>query len=324
MRGLKFVKPGTSIETVSQDGYTGKFVITPLERGFGITLGNSLRRILLSSLPGAAIVNAKIEGAEHEFSTIEGVVEDVMSIVLNLKKVILAVDSDDPNDPDGSKFETIVEIHKGEGVVTAADIIHSSNVRIINPDQYIATVSPKGHLSMYLTVRRGVGYVSAVKNKKFLKEEVGVISIDSIFTPIVRVQYDVDKTRVEDSADFDKLTIEVETNGSIDAKEALAIASKIMMEHLNVIVELSEKARDNDYMIEREDEACNKKLETPIEELDLSVRSYNCLKRAGINSVAELAQKSEEDMMKVRNLGRKSLKEVKEKLENLGLGFNRE
>lgn len=317
MKELKFEKPRTNVEEYSSAGSYGKFVISPLERGFGITLGNALRRTLLSSLPGAAIVNVKIDGAEHEFMSVDGVVEDIITIILNLKRVVLAVDSEDPD------FETTVEIHKGEGEVTAADIIHSNEVIVINPEQHIATVAENGNLSMYLTIRRGVGYVGADKNKEF-NRTVGVIAIDSIFTPVVNVCFNVEKTRVENVASYDKLTIEVTTNGSVTAKEAIAIASKMMIEHLEVVVELSEKAYNTDYMIELEDDSHNRKLEMTIDELDLSVRSYNCLKRAALNTVAELANKSEEDMMKVRNLGRKSLKEIKEKLEAMGLGFKKD
>ena len=319
MKDLKFEKPRTSVEEIADQGKYGKFVISPLERGFGITLGNALRRTLLSSLPGAAFVNVKIDGAEHEFQNVDGVVEDVITIILNLKRVVLSVDSEDPN------FETIVEINKGEGEVTAADIIHSNEVVVVNPEQHIATVSAGGNLHMFLTVRRGVGYVSSAANKEY-NQSVGVISIDSIYTPIVNVAFNVEKTRVENVnvASFDKLEIEVQTNGSISAKEAIAMASKMMINHLEVVVELSEKASVSDYMIETEDDTQNRKLEMTIDELDLSVRSYNCLKRAGLNTVAELSTKSEEDMMKVRNLGRKSLKEIKEKLEALGLGFNKD
>ncbi len=318
MKDLKFEKPATSVEELTLDGNKGVFVVSPLERGYGVTIGNSLRRILLSSLPGTAIVAIKIQGAKHEFMSLDGVVEDVMTIVLNLKKVVLKADKIEHN------FETIMEIHAGEGIVRAGDIIHSTDVEVVNPDQYIATVSRNGRLNMYLTVRQGVGYVGSNKNKVFTNPYDDDIAIDALYTPIKRVQYNVEKTRVDDNADYDKLTIEVETNGSINAKEALATASKMMINHLNVIVELSEKAKNTDYMVEYEDESTTKRLEMTIEELDLSVRSYNCLKRASINTVAELASKSEEDMMKVRNLGRKSLKEVKEKLESLGLGFNRE
>ncbi len=317
MKDLKFEKPRTQVEELSQNGNYGKFVITPLERGFGITIGNALRRTLLSSLPGAAFVNVKIDGAEHEFQNVDGVVEDVITIILNLKRVVLSVDSEDPN------FETTVEIHKGEGEVTAADIIHSNEVIVVNPNQHIATVSAGGKLSMYLTIRSGVGYVGADKNKAYNKS-VGVIAIDSIYTPITNVAFNVEKTRVENVASFDKLSIEVTTNGALSAKEALAIASKMMIEHLNVVVELSEKASNSDYMIELEDDSHNRKLEMTIDDLDLSVRSYNCLKRAALNTVAELTAKSEEDMMKVRNLGRKSLKEIKEKLEAMNLGFKKD
>ena len=318
MKDLKFEKPRTNVEEISNQGSYGKFVISPLERGFGITLGNALRRTLLSSLPGAAIVNVKIDGAEHEFQNIDGVVEDVITIILNLKRVVLTVDSEDPN------YEKTIEIHQGEGEVTAADIIHDYDIRVVNPDQHIATVAAGGNLHMFLTVRRGVGFVSSVQNKEYGRS-VGEIAIDSIYTPIVNVAFNVEKTRVENVnvASFDKLEIEVTTNGSITAKDALAIASKMMIEHLQVVVELSEKAASNDFMIEAESDDQNRRLEMTIDELDLTVRSYNCLKRAGINTVAELAVKSEEDMIKVRNLGRKSLKEIKEKLEALGLGFKK-
>lgn len=317
MKDLKFEKPKTSILEISPNGSYAKFEVTPLERGFGITLGNALRRTLLSSLPGAAFVNVKIDGAEHEFMNVDGVVEDVITIILNLKKVVLKVDSDDPN------FETTVELHKQEGEVTAADFIHGSEVEVINPEQHIATVSAGGNLSMYITVRRGVGFVGADKNKAY-NHSVGVIAIDSIYTPVTNVSFDVEKTRNEGNvASYDKLTIEVTTNGSINAKEAIAIASKMMIEHLEVMVELSEKA-SGEFMTEPECESHNRKLEMTIDELDLSVRSYNCLKRAALNTVAELSSKSEEDMMKVRNLGRKSLKEIKEKLEALGLGFRKD
>lgn len=317
MKDLKFEKPNTSVEEISSNGNYGKFEISPLERGFGLTLGNALRRVLLSSLPGTAFVNVKIDGAQHEFMSVDGVVEDVITIILNLKRVILKTDSEDPN------FECTVEIHKGEGEVTAADIIHGNEISIVNPDQHIATVAKGGNLSMFLTVRRGVGYVSAEKNKKY-SNTVGVIAIDSIYTPIVNVCFNVEKTRVENEANHDKLTMEVTTNGSISAKEAIAMASKMMMEHLSVVVELSEKASSTDYMIEQENNSQNSKLGMSIDELDLSVRSYNCLKRAALNTVQELTAKSEEDMMKVRNLGRKSLKEIKEKLESMGLGFRKD
>ncbi|MCR5705915.1 MAG: DNA-directed RNA polymerase subunit alpha [Acholeplasmatales bacterium] len=317
MKDLKFEKPATSVIELSEDGNTGKFEITPLERGFGLTLGNALRRVLLSSLPGTAFVNVKIDGAQHEFMSLDGVMEDVITIILNLKGVILKTDSEDPD------FTVQVEIHKGAGEVTAADIIHGNELTIVNPDHHIATVSEGGSLNMVLTVRRGVGFVPANKNKEY-NETVGEIAIDSIYTPIVNVNFSVEKTRVENEANHDDLVIEVTTNGSISAKEALAMASKMLIEHLNVVVELSEKASNTDFMMEPNDDSQNKKLEMTIDDLDLSVRSYNCLKRAALNTVADLTAKSEEDMMKVRNLGRKSLKEIKEKLEDMGLGFRKD
>ena len=318
MKELKFEKPKTQIEEIKEQGNYGRFVISPLERGFGLTIGNALRRILLSSLPGTAFVSAKIEGVQHEFENLDGVVEDIITVILNLKRVILKTDSEDPN------FETVLEINAGAGEVTAGDIIHDLDISIINPEQHICTVAEGGSINMFLKVRKGVGYVSAEKNKAYVKEE-GVIAIDSIYTPIKNVSYEVEKTRVDNDASYDKLTIEVETNGSIDAKEAIAIASKMMIEHLEVIVdEISEQAKMNSYMIEAEVDTTNSKMEKTIEDLDLSVRSYNCLRRAAINTVADLITKTEEDMMKVRNLGRKSLKEIKEKLEQLGLSFRKD
>ena len=317
MKELKFVKPLDVVDEVENNGNYAKFVISPLERGFGITLGNALRRTLLSSMPGAAFVNFKLEGAQHEFQSVDGIVEDVITIVLNLKRVILSVDSEDPD------FQTTVEIHHGEGEVTAADIIHGNEVEVINPEQHICTVAKGGSCNMTLTVRRGVGYVPADKNKVYTETVGDVIAIDSIYTPITNVAFTVDKTRVENDATFDKLSIEVSTNGAMDAKEALATAAKMMIEHLNVIVELSDKAVATNYMVEPDNDQSNSDLNKSVEDLDLSVRSYNCLKRASINTVAELANMSEEDMMKVRNLGRKSLKEIKEKLEGMGLGFKK-
>jgi len=317
MKELKFVKPNSNVEEVEDNGNYAKFVVSPLERGFGITLGNALRRTLLSSMPGTAFVNFKLEGAQHEFQSVDGIVEDVITIVLNLKRVILKADSEDP------EFQTTVEIHHGEGEVTAADIIHGNEVEVINPEQHICTVAKGGSCNMTLTVRRGVGYVPADKNKVYCDSVGDVIAIDSIYTPITNVAFNVDKTRVENEANFDKLTIEVSTNGSMDAKEALATAAKMMIEHLNVLVELSEKASTTEYMTLPDNDQSNSDLNKSVEDLDLSVRSYNCLKRASINTVAELANMSEEDMMKVRNLGRKSLKEIKEKLEGMGLGFKK-
>jgi len=314
---LLFQKPNIRIEQLIRDRYYGKFIIEPLERGYGITLGNSLRRVLLSSLEGAAITNVKIEGVPHEFSAISGVVEDVTQIILNLKKLVLHIDSEDEN------VEKVLRIQaEGEGVVTAADIEHDEQVTIINPKLHIATLAKGGKLNMEMVARRGRGYVSADENKKF-NREIGQIAIDSIYTPVERVQYEVEKTRVGQDADYDKLIIEVYTNGSMEPQEAVAKAAKILIDHLNVIVEINEKAKMTDFMVENEEDTKNKILEMSIEDLDLSVRSYNCLKRAGINTVQELANQTEEDMMKVRNLGRKSLKEVKDKLAELGLSLRR-
>jgi DNA-directed RNA polymerase subunit alpha len=319
VKELFFEKPNTNVVEISDGGNYGKFVIKPLERGFGITLGNALRRVLMSPLPGAAIVRIRIEGAEHEFMSIDGVVEDIMTIILNLKKVVFKVDSDDPY------YETTLEVHKGEGEVTAADIYCPSTcgAKVVNTDQHICTVAAGGQFDMTLTVKRGVGYVGADHNKPE-NGMVGLIAIDSIYTPVNNVSYEVNKLRGENGNEMEELIIEVSTNGSVDAKEALAIASKMMINHLNVVVELSEKAKNSDYMIEVVDESNNSIYETSIADLDLSVRSYNCLMRAGIKDVRDLCSKTEEDMMKVRNLGRKSLKEVKEKLEELGLSLNRD
>jgi DNA-directed RNA polymerase subunit alpha len=317
LKDLKFEKPNTVIETLNETNTYGKFVIAPLERGYGITLGNSLRRILLSSLPGAAIITCEIDGVQHEFSSIDGVVEDVTGIVLNLKNVVLSIDNDDPN------VEKRLEIYvEGPHVVTAKDIICDNEVTIVNEDQHIATVN-SGKFRMIMTVRRGIGYVNADDNKVFInRSNIGIIPIDSIYTPVNRVNYDVAPASSGD-ATKDKLTMEIWTNGSVSPQKAIAIASKMMIEHLKVMVELSDKVKEEDFMIEREDEQNSQILEMQIEDLDLSVRSYNCLKRAGINTVEELTQKTEEDMMKVRNLGKKSLKEVKQKLDELGLGLAR-
>ncbi|NLG81331.1 MAG: DNA-directed RNA polymerase subunit alpha [Bacilli bacterium] len=314
---LLFQKPNIRIDQLVRDRYYGKFVIEPLERGYGITLGNSLRRVLLSSLEGTAITSIKIEGVPHEFSAISGVVEDVTQIILNLKKLVLHIDSEDEN------VEKVLRIHAEEpGVVTAADIEHDEQVTIINPKLHIATLAEGGKLDMTMIARRGRGYVSADENKKY-NREIEQIAIDSIYTPVERVQYEVEKTRVGQDADYDKLIIEVYTNGSMEPQEAIAKAAKILIDHLNVIVEINEKAKMAEFMVESEEDTKNKILEMSIEDLDLSVRSYNCLKRAGINTVQELANQTEEDMMKVRNLGRKSLKEVKDKLAELGLSLRR-
>lgn len=310
---IEIEKP--KIETISDDAKYGKFVVEPLERGYGNTLGNSLRRILLSSLPGAAVTSIQIDGVLHEFSTIEGVVEDVASIILNVKKLALKIYSDE---------EKVIEIDfKGEGVVTAADITHDSDVEILNPDLYIATIAKNGHLRMRMYAQRGRGYTPADQNKR---EDlpIGVIPIDSIYTPVSRVNFQVENTRVGQNSDYDKLTLDVWTDGSIGPKEAISLGAKILTEHLNIFVGMTSEAQTAEIMVEKEEDQKEKVLEMTIEELDLSVRSYNCLKRAGINTVLELANKSEDDMMKVRNLGRKSLEEVKNKLEELGLGLRKE
>jgi len=311
MKDLKFEKP-TAVEEVSIDGTKGKFVIKPLERGYGITLGNALRRVLLSSLPGAAIVNIKIDGVEHEFSTIEGVYEDVMGIILNLKKVNFKVESDDPD------YEQQLELYAvGAGSVTAADFNHVDGIEVVNPTQEIARLSENGSLSMVVTVRRGVGYVNANLNKAYSKNEKSVIPIDSIYTPVERVSYHVEKTR----GDEDELSMEIETNGAIEAKEALGLASKMLIDYFNVISEISEQAKDTDFIYEQEEEPVNKKLEMKIEQLDLSVRLFNSLKRSGIYTVAQIIKMTEEDVMRLRSLGRKSFKELKEKLLEHGLEF---
>ena len=312
---IEIEKPKIETVEISDDLKYGKFVVEPLERGYGTTLGNSLRRILLSSLPGAAVTSIQIDGVLHEFSTIEGVVEDVASIILNLKKLALKIYSDE---------EKVIEIDfKGSGVITAADITHDSDVEILNPDLYIATVANNGHLRMRMYAQRGRGYTPADQNKR---EDlpIGVIPIDSIYTPVSRVNFTVENTRVGQSSDFDKLSLDVWTDGSIGPKEAISLGAKILTEHLNIFVGLTDEAQTAEIMVEKEEDQKEKVLEMTIEELDLSVRSYNCLKRAGINTVLELANKSEDDMMKVRNLGRKSLEEVKAKLEELGLGLREE
>ncbi|MFH0767181.1 MAG: DNA-directed RNA polymerase subunit alpha [Bacillota bacterium] len=311
MKELKFEKP-TAVEELSVDGNKGRFVIRPLERGYGITLGNALRRVLLSSLPGAAIVNIKIDGIEHEFSTMEGLYEDVMGIVLNLKKVIFSVESIEPD------FEQKLELYAvGAGKVTAADFNHVDGVEIINPEQVIANLSETGRLSMEVTIRRGVGYVNAEKNKVYSRNEKSIIPIDSIYTPVSRVSYHVEKTR----GDADELTLDIETNGAIQAKEALALASKMLIDYLSVIVQISEHATSTDFIFEQEEEPTNKKLEMKIEQLDLSVRLFNSLKRSGIYTVAQIIRLTEEDVMRFRSLGRKSFKELKEKLSEHGLEF---
>lgn len=309
---IEFEKP--KIHKIEETKDYGKFIIEPLERGYGTTLGNSLRRILLSSLPGAAITDVQIDGVLHEFSTVEGVLEDVTAIILNLKKVALKIDSEDAQ---------ALEINVvGPMDVTAGDIKGSSDVEILNPDLHIATVAEGASFHVRMNADKGRGYVSASDNKAKNDEmPIGVLAIDSIYTPIERVNYQVEKTRVGQKNDYDKLTLDVWTNGSITPSEAISLSAKILTEHLTLFVDLTDEAKNAEIMIEKEETHKEKMLEMTIEELDLSVRSYNCLKRAGINTVQELTNKSEADMMKVRNLGRKSLEEVKAKLADLGLSL---
>ena len=307
---IEIEKPRIETMDLSEDGTYGKFVVEPLERGYGTTLGNSLRRVLLSSLPGYAITSVKIDSVMHEFSTIPGVKEDVTEIVLNLKGVILKLHGDGP--------KTVYVDMSDECEVTAGCIHGDSEVEILNPDWHIASLENGAKLSMELTVDKGRGYVSAERNKQLMQPAIGVIAIDSIYTPVLKVNYTVENTRVGQITDYDKLTLEVWTDGTISAKEGVSLAAKILNEHLNLFVDLSEEAYDAEIMVVKDDNGKEKVLEMTIEELDLSVRSFNCLKRAGINTVEDLIYKSEEDMMKVRNLGRKSLDEVVAKLQSLG------
>ena len=312
---IEFEKPNIECLEINDDSNYAKFVCEPLERGYGVTIGNSLRRILLSSLPGSSITSVKIDGVVHEFSTIPNVVEDVPEIVINLKNVRLKTFDDE---------EKIIRIDfKGEGEVTAADIITDSSVEVLNPDLHIATVSEGGNLKMEMTVDRGRGYNSAAKNKK-PNQDISVLPIDSIYTPVKKVNYSVENTRVGQMVDFDKLIIEVWTDGSLKADEALSLAAKVMTGHLEIFIDLSEATKNTQVMIEKEESKKEKVLEMSIEDLELSVRSFNCLKRAGISTVEDLANKTEEDMMKVRNLGKKSLDEVTHKLHSLGLDFAKE
>ena len=312
-----FERPNITVEEISDDGKVGKFVVEPLERGYGITLGNSLRRIMLSSLPGAAVSQVKIEGVLHEFSSIPGVKEDVTEIIMNIKSLAIKNNSD-TNEPKTAYIE-----FEGEGVVHASDIQADQDIEILNPDLVIATLSggKESKLYMELTITKGRGYVSADKNKH---EDlpIGVIAVDSIYTPVERVNVTVENTRVGQVTDYDKLTLDVRTNGTLVPDEAVSLAAKVLSEHLGLFIDLSENAKTAEVMVEKEDDEKEKVLEMSIDELELSVRSYNCLKRAGINTVEELTNKTSEDMMKVRNLGRKSLEEVLAKLKELGLQLN--
>lgn len=312
---IEFEKPNIKCLEIDNDSNYAKFVCEPLERGYGVTIGNSLRRILLSSLPGSAITSVKIDGVMHEFSTIPNVVEDVPEIILNLKSVRLKLDKNE---------EKVLRVNfKGEGEVTAKDIVTDGTVEVLNPDLHIATVSEGGSLVMELTADMGRGYNTAEKNKK-PDQPLGVLPIDSIYTPVKKVNYSVENTRVGQRVDYDKLTIEVWTDGSLKPYEALSLAAKVMTGHLELFIDLSETTKNAQVMIEKEESKKEKVLEMSIEDLELSVRSFNCLKRAGISTVEDLTNKSEADMMKVRNLGKKSLDEVTNKLHSLGLDFVKE
>ena len=312
---IEFEKPNIECLEVDDTNNYAKFVCEPLERGYGVTIGNSLRRILLSSLPGCAITSVKIEGVLHEFSTIPNVVEDVPEVIVNLKNVRLKFD--------GNEEKTLRINFKGEGEVTAADIESDGTVEILNPDLHIATVAEGGNLVMELTADRGRGYNSSEKNKK-PNQDISVLPIDSIYTPVKKVNYQVENTRVGQTVDYDKLVIEVWTDGSLKAHEALSLAAKVMTGHLELFIDLSETTKSTQVMVEKEESKKEKVLEMSIEELELSVRSYNCLKRANISTVEDLISKSESEMMKVRNLGKKSFDEVTAKLHSLGLDFAQE
>lgn len=312
-----FEKPKIEIAEISEDKKYGRFVVEPLERGYGTTLGNALRRIMLSSLPGAAVSQVKIDGVVHEFSAIPGVKEDVTEIIMNIKSLAIK------NSSETNESKTAYIEFEGEGVVTAGDIQADPDIEILNPDLVIATLNGGADSKLYieLTITKGRGYISADKNKK---EDlpIGVIPIDSIYTPVERVNLTVENTRVGQITDYDKLTLDVWTNGTLVPDEAVSLAAKVLSEHLNSFIDLSDKTKDLEVMVEKEDNEKEKVLEMNIDELELSVRSYNCLKRAGINTVEELTNRTSEDMMKVRNLGRKSLEEVLAKLKELGLSLN--
>lgn len=315
MNDLKFRKPDVSITSAKDEPNKATFIISPLKRGFGLTLGNSLRRILISSLPGAAIVNVRIEGVDHEFQTIDGVVEDVMSIVLNLKNVIISTDSLDDD------FHKSIEISKeGPCVITAGDIETDDEITIVNPDQVIATVNEGASLQMFLEVKRGIGYIDAEMNKD-ISSYVGTIPIDSLFTPVERVTFKVEKTRVDRDLNYDELQMEVKTNGAIAPHEAISLAAKILTDYLAEIIDLNESVREIDFVEEKKKEEVDATLEKPIEELDLGVRAFNSLKRDGIHTIGELINKSEEEIIRIRNLGTKSLEEIKEKLELMNLSL---
>ena len=314
---MEIERPKIDTASLSADGRYGKFVVEPLERGFGTTLGNSLRRVLLSSLPGVAVTSIKIDGVVHEFSTIEGVKEDVTEIVLNVKGITAKLYSDTP--------KTVRIEASGEGEVTAGSIQQDAEIEVLNPDWHIATLADGAKLIMELVFDKGRGYVPAERNKQAAEQaSLDALPVDSIYTPVLKVNYTVENTRVGQITDYDKLTLEVWTDGTISAKEAVSLAARIMTEHLNLFVTLSQEAMDAEIMVEKDDKGKEKALEMTIEELDLSVRSFNCLKRAGINTVEDLINKSEDEMMKVRNLGRKSLEEVMAKLDSLGFTLTKD
>ena len=309
---IEIEKPKVDIVELGEDYRYGKFVIEPLERGYGITIGNALRRILLSSLPGVAVNSIRIDGVLHEFSTVPGVKEDVTEIILTLKELSANID--------GEGSRTLKIQAQGPCTVTGADIICPPDVEILNKDLVIATLDDNAKFNMDINIDKGRGYVPAEENKTE-NMPIGVLPVDSIYTPVQKVSYHVENTRVGQKSDYDKLTLEVWTNGSINPQEGISLAAKVLVEHLNLFIDLTEHVSNVEIMVEIEEDQKEKVLEMTIEELDLSVRSYNCLKRAGINTVEELANKSEDDMMKVRNLGKKSLEEVIQKLEELGLGL---
>ena len=313
---FEFINPNIEIDEISEDKTYGRFIVEPLERGYGITLGNSLRRIMLSSLPGAAVSQVRIDGVLHEFSTMPGVREDVSEIIMNLKELAIIDESSD-NEPKKAYIEA-----SGEGVITGADIQAGSDITIANKDLVIATMSgANAKLSMELTITKGRGYVGADKNKD-ADLPIGIIAVDSIYTPVKRVNMQVEDTRVGNVTDFDKLTLDIYTNGALAPDEAVSLAARVLSEHLNLFINLSENSRTADVMVKPEEDSNEKVMEMNIDELELSVRSYNCLKRANINTVEELCSRTPEEMMKVRNLGRKSLEEVLTKLKELGLSLN--
>ena len=314
---LNFEKPTYKITEYVENNNYGKFELEPLERGFGNTIGNALRRIMLSSMPGSAIVAVKIDGVMHEFQTIDGIVEDVTSIVLNLKNIVVKNHTEE---------EQILKLYADtEGVVTAGQIEGNPDVEIVNPDQVIATISKGGKLDMEFVVANGRGYVPSNENKKYIEnKKLGFIPIDALYSPIERISYEIDNARVGQDSTYDKLIMNVYTNGSIRPEEAMALAAKILIEHLNIVTNLSEIADTTGIMNAKQEDTKQKKLETPIDDLDFSVRAYNCLKRAGVNTLGDLTEKTELEMMKIRNLGKKSLKEVIDKIKDMGLKFKEE